>query len=497
MPSKRIRLAILALVLAAAPALSLLASDRDVPITTSSAQARQLYLQARDKAENIEMQAARTLAAQAAEKDGAFAMAYLLLSETGDASSSESRQNLDKAVSLAANVSPGERHWIMASKAETDGDVNAVKAHLQELESAFPDDKRVQLRIGMYQQFVARNLPQAAVHLRKATTIDPSFAPAYNLLGYVHMNLAQYADAEAAFRKYVELLPDRPNPYDSYAEMLMKVGRYDESIAQYRKALEKDGSFVSSLAGIGANQLFKGDYQAARESFEQERAKAPTLGGQLTAMDHLALSYVHEGKTTEAVRVYDEIASKAQDGGLAPRMVGARLEAALVLNEAGRSADAAAQIDQAEALLKTAAVPPAVETRLKNAAALGRVRVLAAKGQYTAANAEIARVRPAVEQRAIPAELATLNETLGFVALRQKRYKDAMAFFQKGDPNNPLTMYERGLAEEKLGRANQAATLFDKVANWNANDLGYALIRSEATKKSEAVAVATRGKKQQ
>ena len=40
---------------------------------------------------------------------------------------------------------------------------------------------------------------------------------------------ANYADAEKAFQKYIELIPKDPNPYDSYAELLLKMGRFDDS----------------------------------------------------------------------------------------------------------------------------------------------------------------------------------------------------------------------------------------------------------------------------
>ena len=77
----------------------------------------------------------------------------------------------------------------------------------------------------------------------------------------------QYGQAETAFKKYIELIPDDPNPYDSYAELLMKMGRFDESIAMYKKALAIDANFVASYIGIGNNQLFKGQPAAARETF--------------------------------------------------------------------------------------------------------------------------------------------------------------------------------------------------------------------------------------
>ena len=59
-----------------------------------------------------------------------------------------------------------------------------------------------------------------------------------------------YANAEKAFQKYIELIPKDPNPYDSYAELLLKMGRFEDSIAQYRKALEIHGVQASQLEPV-------------------------------------------------------------------------------------------------------------------------------------------------------------------------------------------------------------------------------------------------------
>ena len=64
----------------------------------------------------------------------------------------------------------------------------------------------------------------------KATAINPSFSTPYNQLGYAYRFLEKFPEAEDAFKKYTQLIPDDPNPYDSYAELLMKMGRFDESI---------------------------------------------------------------------------------------------------------------------------------------------------------------------------------------------------------------------------------------------------------------------------
>ena len=59
----------------------------------------------------------------------------------------------------------------------------------------------------------------------------------------------------------------------------MKMGRYDDSIVQYQKALEKDPQFSSAMAGIGHNDVFKGDYAKGRQSYQREFDQAPNVNG--------------------------------------------------------------------------------------------------------------------------------------------------------------------------------------------------------------------------
>ena len=483
----------LAVVLVAAVSLAASPSG-EITLTTASDEARQLYLQAQDKADNLEYPAAAKLVEQAIAKDPSFAMAHLLKGQSSGGFT-QFRESLEKAVSLADKVSPGERHWIMAAKAQAEGNTAETKEHLAELEKLFPGDKRVQVRLGRFERGVMSDERKAAVHFRKATQIDPAFAAAYNDLGYAQSAVGDYDAAEASFQKYISLLPDRPNPYDSYAELLMKTGRFDESIAQYRKALEKDPTFVASLAGIGTNQVFKKEFAAARETFEQQRAKSPDVNAQLAAMENIANSYVHEGKPAEAVRVLEEVSTRAASAGQTPLAVNAQLDAAFILSEGGKAAEADAHIQRASKLLEQGSLPESVKARLETATTLGRAGVLAAQGQFDAATGEIAKARPAIDRRQNPAEHRFLNDIQGSVALRQKRYAEALAFFEKGNTRNPWTVHQRALAAEGLGQTGQAAELFAQVADWNVNDLGYAVVRGEAIEKKEAAAVATSGKK--
>ncbi len=87
-----------------------------LPITTSSDEARTLYLQGRDLLEKLRGTDARRLFEQALAKDADFALAHVGLANT----SGTTKEFIDaatRAAGLAGKVSEGERHLILALEA--------------------------------------------------------------------------------------------------------------------------------------------------------------------------------------------------------------------------------------------------------------------------------------------------------------------------------------------------------------------------------------------
>jgi tetratricopeptide (TPR) repeat protein len=68
--------------------------------------------------------------------------------------------------------------------------------------------------------------------------------------------------------KYIDLLKDNPNPYDSYAELLMKMGKFESSIDYYRKALEIKSDFIPSIIGIASNLILLDKHEDACKELE-------------------------------------------------------------------------------------------------------------------------------------------------------------------------------------------------------------------------------------
>jgi len=209
--------------------------DGKIPITTRSDSARALFLKGRTASEALTAHEARGLFDQAVALDTAFAMAEYYLA-SGSTSHVELMEHLRRALALADDVSPGERLTILGMQARQNADPARARQLAESLVVLYPRDERARLALAILES-AQREYPRAIAEYQDAVAINPGYALAYNQLGYAYRSVGDMGAAEAAFRKYISLVPDDPNPYDSYAELLMKTGRFDESIVQYRKAL--------------------------------------------------------------------------------------------------------------------------------------------------------------------------------------------------------------------------------------------------------------------
>ena len=105
----------------------------EIPITSASEEALQLFLEARELDENLRNDAAREIYSRAIAKDPEFALAYLNRGLAA-ASTQERKRDLEKAVSLAKDVSRGEQLLIEAMQAfYLDDDVERWAMRLKNL----------------------------------------------------------------------------------------------------------------------------------------------------------------------------------------------------------------------------------------------------------------------------------------------------------------------------------------------------------------------------
>ena len=456
------------------------ADGNKIPITTSSQEARKLYLDGRDLLEKLRATDARRLFEQAAAKDPNFALAYVGLANTSG-TNGEFVDATSRAVALAAKVSEGERHLILALDAGLKGDPTANLKHITNLVALFPNDERAHNQLGnLY--FGRQEYTSAISHYVKATSINPSFSTPYNQMGYAYRFLEKFDDAEKAFTKYIELIPNDPNPHDSYAELLMKRGRFDESIKAYEKALSIDPNFVNSYVGIGNDYLAMGKTDEARAAFGKLAARARNIGERRLAHFWNAASYVHDGATDKAIDALKEgfaLAEAAHDAGT---MSGDLVQMGDVLREANRLDEALSKYNEAVKTMDASQLPEPVKAATRRNHLFEETRVAVAKNDLATAKSKAAEYNQQIQQRRAPFEVRQQHELAGLIALAEKRYPAAVEELGQANQRDPRVLLLMARAAQGAGNNERAAALANKAAHFNELSFNFAYVKNKASR---------------
>src|SRR5690349_83436 len=183
-------------------------SDGKIAITTTSEEARKEFLAGRDLSEKLRITDSIQHYDKAIALDPNFALAHLNRA-TASPTAKEFFEHLKHAVTHSDKASDGERMLIQATEAGANGNPAKQKEILEKLVAEYPNDERAHFNLGGY-YFGQQDFTQAINHYQKATALNPTYSTAFNILGYAYRQNEQYADAETAFKKYIELIPNDP-----------------------------------------------------------------------------------------------------------------------------------------------------------------------------------------------------------------------------------------------------------------------------------------------
>lgn len=456
------------------------AAPATIPVTTSSAEARALFLESRDLADRLKLTEAHLRIAKAVEKDPKFALGWWQMSQTSQ-TAKEFFGALDKAVALAGNASEGEQLLIHATEAGNQSRPAEQERLLKSLVEKFPSDPRAHAQLGAI-YFARQDWDATIREMSRAVELDPRFTGPYNNLGYAYRFQGKYAEAEKSFRKYAQLLPDDPNPHDSYAELLMRMGRFEESIASYRKALQIDPLFLSAYVGIANDQMFMSKGDEARATLKQMLGKTRTDGEKRQAWFWMAETFAHEGRWTEAIKSIEEekkVADAAGDVFAASQDV--NFIGNLLLG-AGKPAEAAQHFEESINLVDRAKTSEAVKDAARRNHFFDMARVALKKGDLATARATAEKYATAVDTKNVPFEVRQVHELRGMIAVQAKEWDSALAELGKAGEQNPRVLYFTGLAWQGKGDPARAAEAFKAAADFNQLSPVYAFVRADARK---------------
>ncbi len=469
---------LLALVCVVMPLCSV-GADELIPITTSSKSARASYLKARNLFENLRNADARADLQAAVAADPDFALCWLALAQSST-SAQEFFDNVGRAVELADRVSPGERLWIEGFDAGNKGLAHVQRQRYEALTRLHPRDPRAHNLLGTH-HFIQQNWAAAIEAFGTATRLAPAFSPPYNMLGYARRFAGDEEGAEAAFRKYIELIPDDPNPYDSYAELLLATGRFEESIDMYRQALVQDPYFQASSRGIATNLNLLGRHAEARQELERMLPLARNDGERRGIWFAMAVSYLDEGRQEAAIAAISvELALAARiDDAVA--MAGDHTNMATIHLEGGSTQAATAHFAAALAVVEASDRNEQVKDNWRRGDLYNRGRLATAAGDLKDARdlaAQLLREAAAIDN-AFGIRLA--HELAGIAALAAADGATAGTELALANQQNPANLLRQAQAQRLSGDNEAARQFLLRAADANAlNNLNYALVRRRA-----------------
>jgi len=456
-----------------------------IPVTTSSAEARNHFLQGQrelDLARNFD---ALDHFKRAVAADSTFAIAFLNIANTGN-SLDEFKTNLARAERLAAGASDAEQLEIQIARKGLENDASGQLTIAEQLVAQYPQSPRGYLTLGNIQTGLNRNADARASY-EKALSLAPRFAAAHVAMGtsYLFGEPRDFNQALQHFQAAEALAPNEPAMHDNLGDAQRALNNLPEARAEYTRGHQLNPRDAGMLQQRGHVNSFSGDYDAARADYDS----AMSVGrGNERGFFAPFRAYVsaYAGNAPGAIVELNKLVAQADGMGI-PDPVTVKINAlsnvALIGIDIRDFANADAALKQRTPLMMKQAdqVGSAGFRRAQQqGVAYFNAWLAARKGDYRTAQRETSRLTTLVTPDANPRKMEPLHQLKGFIALYQGHNAEAAAHFAQGNLLDPYIKFHYAMALDGSGQSDKAKPLFRELAIYNFNSLGYALIRKEA-----------------
>jgi tetratricopeptide (TPR) repeat protein len=383
---------------------------------------------------------------------------------------------LSKAAAAAGPLPESERVLVQGMDAERRADFAAAKGAYAKVIEIAPDDVRGHYYLGR-RLLAEQRYGEAVEHLRKATALNRNAGGAQNMLGYAALRQGDADGAIAAFTEYARILPQEPNPQDSLGEGLLAAGRFKDAEAAFRKALELSPQFWNAHEGIAYTKFYAGDWAGGRDALQQAKAAA-TRPGDKIGLDHeMAAAAVAQRNYAEALRIED--ASAKTPMATAVALAAGAVQRAAILIEAGRAREALPLLASAVQQAGSGQLPPAESRSLRRNALRTQVYAESRLGDAAAAAKTSAMLdQDAQAAQNDPDAQSAMHYGRGELAMAQKKAADALKHFAECAAEDQIARWRAMTAADMSGDKAAAASAREKLLKTYERDPLHLIIRS-------------------
>ena len=237
---------------------------------THSVEAFKCYSEALDYKDKYLIAEAVSCLEKAINLDSTFAAAYLLLARLQyEGGNPQTIQHLvKKARDHDDKLSEPDKLFLELWEAELAGDIEKLVTSLKQLLMFEPYDSDTRRQLaGFYKQFCQydRAIEQYEMILEQ----ERNNKSAFNELAYLYAARGEFNYALKYLDEYERVASDEPNPYDSRGDILVRMGRFEDAVSEYKKALEKLPTFYNSSMNLAKVYSELGDLKQSLRYADQ------------------------------------------------------------------------------------------------------------------------------------------------------------------------------------------------------------------------------------
>ena len=470
--------------------LTALAAVQEIPITTSSAEARLAFdagQAAQDRGDGTQ---ANALYRTAVAADPNFTYAWVNLSNV-TFSTEEFNAALRGAEQGAAKASEGERMLLEFNKLFLANNFDAQLTLAKQLTDKYPNSPRAWMLLAAAQAGLNKFDEQRAT-LARVMALAPEFSPApFALAGsYLFSEPKDFAKAEKYYRSAITLAPGNDTYYWSLGDVYRGSNRLEEARRYYKLALQLDPKDLISPIKLGHVNSFLGHYDEARQEYDRGiAAGGPANAGFLVPFK--SFTWVYAGEPAKAIQSLEKLVSDIDGFGAGKdQVLNAKVFA---LTNAATIAMFSGLYDDAERVLAMRTVLMRENAKVVGTEAFSKIQetqiaffdgqLAAWRGDYKAATKLAQKTAELVAGENNARKMEPYHELLGLIALRQKNYKKSATELRLADQTQLHNKYLLAQALEATNAGDEAKKLYKDVAENNFNTVDFALLRAPALKK--------------
>lgn len=159
-----------------------------------------------------------------------------------------------------------------------------------------------------------KDYPSAETDLQETLKLSPQHLAAYMLTAEVAAKSKTPAEAANAYSKVVSTFPTNPLVYNNRGMYLQSLGRTQEALADFDKAIQLDPKFMPSYINRGFALLEAGDAAGAEAALTQALA---VDASQVGAISLRATARLDQNKSALALEDYRQVAQMAGQNPMA------------------------------------------------------------------------------------------------------------------------------------------------------------------------------------